>query len=129
MHEDTRSLAGVAPLVGAATYAVVGVATLWGPAPGTWLAALAGGGRVHGVAALVVSVLELFGAVALFDTDVAAPSSAVLSLLTLGAIAASAMLGVPVAGAAVLFVAASLVAWTTRDARRAPRVVAGGERP
>ena len=114
MQRDTNTLARLAPLVGAAIYAVVGVATVWGAEPGTWLAALTGGGRLHGVGALAVSVVELFGAVALFDTDVAASSSAALSVVMLGAVAGAAVLHVPIAGAAVLFAAAALVAWATR---------------
>src|SRR5690349_20460533 len=124
MHDDTNAFAAnpfarLAPLAGAATYALIGLATAWGPEPGGWLATLTGGGRVHGVSAVAAGTLLLFGAVALCDTDVAAPSSAVLSLVMLGVIALGLTLHVPVAGAAMLFAAATLVAWATRGGRYA----------
>jgi hypothetical protein len=106
-------LALPAQLTGVLTYAVVAIATVWGPTSGTWSAALSGGGRIHGVATLVVAALELFGAIALFDADLAALASAVLSAVMLGAVVVAAALHVPVVGAATLLAAASLVAWAT----------------
>jgi hypothetical protein len=107
-------LLSLAQLTAAGAYAAAGLATVWGPAPGRWSAALSAGGRIHGVGALAVGATELCAAVALCDADLAASSSAVLGVAMLGAVAGCALLGAPVGGAASLLAGAAAVAWVTR---------------
>ena len=98
----------LAHYAGAAAYAALAAATL------------VGSGGARGVAALATAVVELAGAVALLDVDVAPHASVVLSVGAALAVAAAAVAGAPLGAAATLLAGALAVAWATRDTPDAP---------
>jgi hypothetical protein len=93
--ERSRPLAHAAAAV---TYAAVGLATVWGTAPRAPLGGLVGNWPAGSPISLVVATLEVVGALALVDSELAPLASVVLS--------------------AGMLAASLLAAYVTRDARR-----------
>jgi hypothetical protein len=118
------ALSRLGQLAGVVVFAAVGAASVWAAAsyePSTLGAsAITADGRLHGVPLLAVGAIELSAAIAFLDTDLAAPSSAILSVLALGAVVTLAALHAPVGGAALLLGSTLLVARATRGGRRVP---------
>lgn len=117
-HEWGDMLSRLGQLAGVLVFAAAGAASVWAATssePLLGASVITADGRLHGVTLLAVGGIEVAGAIAFLDTDLAAPSSAILSALTLAAVVLLAALHAPIAGAVLLLGSTLLVSRASRS--------------
>ena len=106
-------------VAGAGLYAALAIAIVWGGEPGSFLAQLTGPRTDDGPWSYAAAVALMVGGVSLLDAEVAPVASVALTAVMLGALAVVPHLQGPTLVVSTLLAVAAVIAWVTRDDRRA----------
>lgn len=106
-------------IVAAALYSAFAIAIVWGGEPGSLLMQVTGFRTDGGPWAYAAAVALMVGGVALLDAEVAPMASVALTAGMLGALAFAPLMQAPTLVVVMLLAVAAMIAWMTRDERRA----------